>query len=107
MGYILIFTYRIGVIAKKFADIADQKEKWYGTEYKLEDIPDEKIQVSEAISWAGFCEIICLISAIVIKKCCYSVYRNGRIVDWVRIFIFHQEMSLSQQISTLFREKKM
>lgn len=40
------------------------------------------------------------------KKFCYLVYRNGRIVDWVRIFIFHQEMSLSQQISKLFREKK-
>lgn len=65
--YILIFTNRIGVIAKKFADIADQKEKWYGTEYKLEDIPDEKIQVSKAISWAGFCEIICLMSAIVLN----------------------------------------
>lgn len=37
-------TMRIGVIAKKFADVADQKEKWYGTEYKLEDIADEKIQ---------------------------------------------------------------
>lgn len=52
--YILIITNRIGVIAKKFADIADQKEKWYGTEYKLEDIPDEKIQVRKAISWTGF-----------------------------------------------------
>lgn len=42
-----------------------------------------------------------------LKKKFYLVYRNGRIVDWVRIFIFHQEMSLSQQISKLFREKKM
>ena len=37
---------RIGVIAKKFADVVDKKEEWYGTEYKLEDIPEEKIQVS-------------------------------------------------------------
>lgn len=50
MGYILIFIYRIGVIVKKFVDIVDQKEKWYGIEYKLEDIFDEKIQVSKVIS---------------------------------------------------------
>ncbi|XP_048747252.2 insulin-degrading enzyme-like [Ostrea edulis] len=37
-------TMRIGVISKKYADIVDQKEKWYGTDYKVEDIADEKIQ---------------------------------------------------------------
>ena len=34
---------RVTVISKKFAEIADQKEKWYGTEYKLEKIPENKI----------------------------------------------------------------
>jgi hypothetical protein len=33
------------VIAKKYADIADQKEEWYGTEYKLEKIPEELLTV--------------------------------------------------------------
>lgn len=37
-------TIRIGVISKKFADLVDQKEKWFGTKYKLEDIADEAIQ---------------------------------------------------------------
>lgn len=39
------FLYRVGVISKKFEDIVDQKEKWYGTDYRLDDIPDEKVQV--------------------------------------------------------------
>lgn len=68
LQYCSFFFYRIGVIAKKFADVADQKEKWYGTEYKLEDIADEKIQVSNNVkSWVRLFEIICLDSAIVMK----------------------------------------
>lgn len=103
------FFNRIGVIAKKFADVADQKEKWYGTEYKLEDIADEKIQVSNVNSWVRLFETICSDSAIVMKfnNIFCLVYRNGRIVDWVRIFIFHPEMSLFQQILKFFPEKKM
>lgn len=40
------FYLRIGVVSRKFADLADQKEKWFGTKYKLEDIADEAIQVN-------------------------------------------------------------
>ena len=36
---------RISVIAKKFAEQTDKKEKWYGTEYKLEPIAQSKLQV--------------------------------------------------------------
>jgi hypothetical protein len=33
------------VIAKKYAGQTDKKEEWYGTEYKLEPIPQEKLKV--------------------------------------------------------------
>ena len=33
------------MIAKKFESQVDTKEEWYGTEYKLEKIPQEKLQV--------------------------------------------------------------
>ncbi|KAK3095847.1 hypothetical protein FSP39_019946 [Pinctada imbricata] len=35
---------RIGVVGKKYESIVDRKEKWYGTQYKIEDIPAESIQ---------------------------------------------------------------
>ncbi|CAG2165740.1 unnamed protein product, partial [Oppiella nova] len=35
---------RVIVVAKKFATIADQTEKWFSTKYKQQDIPKEKIQ---------------------------------------------------------------
>ncbi|RNA20606.1 insulin-degrading enzyme isoform X1, partial [Brachionus plicatilis] len=35
---------RVTVISKKFAGKTDQQEKWYGTEFKMEKIPDEKIK---------------------------------------------------------------
>lgn len=35
---------RVSVIAKKFEGQVDTKEEWYGTEYKLEKIPQEKLQ---------------------------------------------------------------
>lgn len=46
-------TMRVGVISKKFEDVVDQKEKWYGTDFRLEDIPDGKVQ-----KWkdCGLCE---------------------------------------------------
>lgn len=46
------FLYRVGVISKKFEDVVDQKEKWYGTDFRLEDIPDEKVQVGSASCYA-------------------------------------------------------
>ncbi|KAL5021570.1 hypothetical protein ScPMuIL_000725 [Solemya velum] len=36
---------RIAVVAKKFEGRTDQKEKWYGTDYKLEKIPEDKMQL--------------------------------------------------------------
>ena len=33
------------MVAKKFEGQADTKEEWYGTDYKLEKIPQEKLQV--------------------------------------------------------------
>ncbi|XP_021361137.1 insulin-degrading enzyme-like isoform X2 [Mizuhopecten yessoensis] len=35
---------RIGVIGKKFQDRVNEKEKWYGTEYMVEAIPEVKLQ---------------------------------------------------------------
>ncbi|XP_076308150.1 insulin-degrading enzyme-like isoform X2 [Tachypleus tridentatus] len=35
---------RVSVIGKKFQDVVDAKEKWYGTEYKLERITPEQIK---------------------------------------------------------------
>ncbi|XP_059471054.1 insulin-degrading enzyme isoform X2 [Neocloeon triangulifer] len=32
---------RVGIVSKKFDEIADQSEKWYGTKYKLESILPE------------------------------------------------------------------
>jgi len=34
---------RIAVVGKKFESIADSAEKWYGTSYKLEKIPEEDL----------------------------------------------------------------
>ncbi|CAG2227488.1 IDE [Mytilus edulis] len=36
---------RIFVVSKKFEDKTNIKEKWYGTDYSVEDIPDSKIQM--------------------------------------------------------------
>ncbi|XP_060579124.1 insulin-degrading enzyme-like, partial [Ruditapes philippinarum] len=36
---------RISVIAKKYAGQTDKKEEWYGTEYKLEPIPQDKLKM--------------------------------------------------------------
>ncbi|XP_065350636.1 insulin-degrading enzyme-like [Cloeon dipterum] len=35
---------RIRIVSKEFESIADQTEKWYGTKYKIEDIPSELIE---------------------------------------------------------------
>ena len=37
---------RIAVIGKKFDGSTDQTERWYGTQYSLNPIPDETINVS-------------------------------------------------------------
>lgn len=37
---------RVGVIAKQFAKEVDQKEPWYGTEYKLTKISEEVLDVT-------------------------------------------------------------
>lgn len=37
--------YRVSVVAKKFDGKTDKKEEWYGTEYKVEKIPEEKLKV--------------------------------------------------------------
>lgn len=38
--------YRIRVVAKKFESTVDETEPVYGTKYKMEKIPEEKLQVS-------------------------------------------------------------
>jgi insulysin len=35
----------VTVIAKKFSGITDSKEKWFGTQYKIEDISAEKLSL--------------------------------------------------------------
>lgn len=37
-------TMRVGIVAKAFEGSTDRKEKWYGTDYKLETISAEKLQ---------------------------------------------------------------
>lgn len=37
---------RAAIVAKRFEAVADQKEKWYGTQYKSEKIPQSLIDVS-------------------------------------------------------------
>ena len=45
---IVIFScFRVSIVAKKFEGQANTKEEWYGTEYKLEKIPQEKLQVKQ------------------------------------------------------------
>lgn len=39
LSYLTSKNIRVAVIGKKFENIADQEEKWYGTKYKLEKIP--------------------------------------------------------------------
>lgn len=40
----LICLLSIAVIGKKFESVADSKETWYGTAYKLEKIPPKDIE---------------------------------------------------------------
>ncbi len=37
--------FRVAVVGKKFEGQTDQKEKWYGTEYSIEPIPQETLKV--------------------------------------------------------------
>lgn len=52
MHIYILHCFRIGVIAKCFAKETDQKEPWYGTEYKLVKIPESTLK-----EWnnAGLC----------------------------------------------------
>ncbi len=36
---------RVSVVGKKFKDITDSKEKWYGTQYKMFDISEETLKL--------------------------------------------------------------
>lgn len=45
-----LFVQRIAVIAQKFELEADQTEKWYGTKYKMEKIPEDTLKVSYFLS---------------------------------------------------------
>ena len=38
--------YRVAVIGKKFEGETDKKEKWYGTDYKIEPIPQATMEVN-------------------------------------------------------------
>ncbi len=44
--------FRVFLISKEFVSIATEKEKWFGTQYKQEYLPDELIKKCET------CEII-------------------------------------------------
>lgn len=37
---------RVAVVGQKFEPIASEVEKWYGTKYKLEKIPESVLDVS-------------------------------------------------------------
>ena len=38
-------TIRVAIVGKKFNGMTDSTEKWYGTHYKVEDIPQHKIDL--------------------------------------------------------------
>jgi hypothetical protein len=38
--------FRVAVVGQKFESIAIEVEKWYGTKYKLEKIPESVLDVS-------------------------------------------------------------
>ncbi len=40
---------RVTIIAQKFKDLATETEKWYGTKYKMEDIPSDTIKQWEDV----------------------------------------------------------
>lgn len=43
LGYLSPENVRAAVVAKRFQPLADQRERWYGTQYKLEKIPQSVI----------------------------------------------------------------
>lgn len=43
---VFLFYFRSIIVAKKYQPVAEQKECWYGTQYKLESISSDVIQVS-------------------------------------------------------------
>lgn len=53
---------RVAVIGKKFENEATETEKWYGTKYKLEKLPEDLIKVSSVnllfeyfpLNWLSF-----------------------------------------------------
>lgn len=40
---------RVAIIGQKFSGQTDKTEKWYGTEYSLETLPQEKLDVSSLL----------------------------------------------------------
>lgn len=50
----LCFLSRIAVVAKSFEGKTDLKEEWYGTDYKLEKIPESILQVGIQLVTVGF-----------------------------------------------------
>ncbi|XP_049939528.1 insulin-degrading enzyme [Schistocerca serialis cubense] len=44
MDYLTPQNIRIAVVGRKFEELVDQTEKWYGTKYKLEEIPQETLK---------------------------------------------------------------
>ena len=43
--------HRVLVVSKKFSGLTDKIEKWYGTQYSLEKIPESTIQVDHSINY--------------------------------------------------------
>lgn len=58
-------NYRVYVIGKKFEDQANLTEKWYGTKYSIEQIPEEQIKVE--------CDHNYIIYFIIINKIVYLI----------------------------------
>nr|CAD7441027.1 unnamed protein product [Timema bartmani] len=44
LGYLCPSNIRVAVVGQKFEAIADSSEKWYGTRYKLENIPEDILE---------------------------------------------------------------
>lgn len=47
--FIYSYVNRAVIVAKAFESTADSVEPWYGTKYKVEQIPEDQIQVNSVM----------------------------------------------------------
>ena len=62
LSFVTVFFFiRVTIVSKKFAEEADQIEKWYGTKYKVTKFSQEQISVRSIHSihemWLSYIKI--------------------------------------------------